>query len=80
MGGGRFRLRRLLRGREGTSAASHSEGEPFVLIERGALEVINLPVWVPGVPVRASTPGGIAQCALMPAFDGLGPRRPKLKL
>jgi hypothetical protein len=42
LGERRFRLSRLLRGRRGTEwAASHEPGEPFVLIERESLAVLE---------------------------------------
>ena len=67
LGSGQFRLARLLRGRAGTerAMATHAEREPFVLIERGALQPISLPEWVPGLPVRASAQGGSAECSLV---------------
>jgi hypothetical protein len=80
LGGGRFRLAGLARGQEGTAVASHPKGAPFVLIDRAALEPIYLPVWVPGVMVRASTPDGSAECSLMPELEGPAPRRSNLKL
>ena len=57
LGPGRFRLGRLMRGREGTEAvqASHVAGEWFALIEPDALRVIQLPPSAIGseVSVRA---------------------------
>jgi len=64
LGGGRFRLTTLLRGRAGTEAVSHAAGEKLVLLDRTALEPVNLPVLVPGKPVRASALGGSAECSL----------------
>lgn len=45
LGGGRFRLSRLLRGRRGTEWASggHVQGEAFLLIERQSLAVLEPP-------------------------------------
>jgi hypothetical protein len=66
LGGGRFRLARLLRDRAGSGGAIgvHCEGEPFVLVEPGALQPVILPVWVPASPIRASTQNGSAECSL----------------
>jgi hypothetical protein len=64
LGGGRFRLRRLHRGRTGTAAASHRKDEPFVLIERSGLQPITLPVVVPGSVVRAVAQNGSAECSI----------------
>lgn len=69
LGRGRFRLSRLRRGKAGTKAASHQKDEPFVLIERSALQPITLPVSVPGSPVRAVAQNCPAECSLM-----LGPK------
>jgi hypothetical protein len=54
IGAGRFRLSRLLRGRMGTehAATMHQAGEPFLLIERDALAVIEPPAGVVGGAVR----------------------------
>jgi hypothetical protein len=45
LGGRRFRLQRLLRGRRGTewAAKDHQAGEPFLLIEQGTLAPIPAP-------------------------------------
>lgn len=50
---GKFRLGRLLRGRDGTEAAmaEHIAGEWFVLIEPDALRTIGLPPWAIGAEV-----------------------------
>lgn len=73
LGDGRFRLRRVLRGRAGTESTVHFKGEPFVLLERAALQPIILPVWKRGTPVEACAHDGYARCTLMPAFKGLTP-------
>jgi hypothetical protein len=73
LGNGRFRLGRLLRGRAGTTSMTHSKGEPFVLLERGAVQPIILPVWRRGSAVWASAQDGSARCTLTPAFKGLAP-------
>lgn len=54
LSGGRFRLSRLLRGRRGTewAAQGHGVGEPFTLIEREGLAVIEAPVGALGGSVR----------------------------
>ena len=67
LGGGRFRLSRLLRGRVGTQDAipGHEANEPFALIDRDALQPIILPVLVPGLPVRAVAQNGSAEFSLM---------------
>ena len=80
LGGGRFRLAGLLRGQEGTKAAGHLPGEPFVLIETGTLEPINLPAWVPGEEVHASAAAGRAECSLMPVLKDRQSGRRKLRL
>ncbi|HUP67640.1 MAG TPA: hypothetical protein VM145_05470, partial [Sphingomicrobium sp.] len=80
LGAGRFQLTGVRRGLEGTAVADHPEGEPFVLIERGALRPINLPAWLPGSPVQASTRDGRASCSLIARIKGRGPIRSKLKL
>ena len=64
MGDGRFRLGRLLRGQAGTRFAAHAKGEPFALIERGALQLITLPAWSPGSLVLAVAQNGSAECSL----------------
>jgi hypothetical protein len=50
LGGRRFRLTRLLRGRRGTEWATdgHEPGEAFTLIERESLAVIEAPIGAPG--------------------------------
>ena len=54
LGGERWRLSRLLRGRRGTgwAAASHAAGERFVLIEREALVAYDPPLSAVGGTVR----------------------------
>jgi hypothetical protein len=53
LGGGRFRLGRLLRARGGTewAAASHSVGELFCLLDLSALRPFTLPAWLRGSSV-----------------------------
>ena len=65
LGAGRFRLARL-RGRAGTASGigRHHEGEPFVLVERTALQAVHLPLWARGSPIHASAQNGSAKCSL----------------
>jgi hypothetical protein len=60
LGGGRFELARLLRGRMGTQAAisTHASGEVFCLIEAASLRSIPLPITSIGREVTAQIPGG----------------------
>ena len=59
LGGRRFRLSRLLRGRRGTewAAALHAPGEPFVLIEAESLAVIEAPLGSLGGEARLLAQG-----------------------
>jgi hypothetical protein len=59
LGGRRFRLSRLLRGRRGTewAAGLHSPGEPFVLIEAGSLAVVEAPLGSIGGEARLLAQG-----------------------
>jgi hypothetical protein len=59
LGGRRFRLRRLLRGRRGTewAAGLHAPGAAFVLIEPGALATIEPPLAALGSEVRVQPHG-----------------------
>ncbi|MFL6845647.1 MAG: phage tail protein [Allosphingosinicella sp.] len=63
LGGRRFRLSRLLRGRRGTEWASslHAVGEPFALIEADSLAVVEAPLGALGGEARliASGPGDV---------------------
>lgn len=56
LGGGRFRLSHLLRGRGGTEWAcgAHGIGEPFCLVEAGRLQAVTLPPWCIGATIGAS--------------------------
>jgi hypothetical protein len=60
LGGGRFRLERLLRGRAGTEAAAsgHAVEEIFCLIDMGSLQPITLPITSIGKEVTAQVAGG----------------------
>jgi hypothetical protein len=59
IGPGRFRLSRLLRGRDrtGWAMAGHATNEWFVLIEADALRVIELPSWSIGSEASAKAIG-----------------------
>src|SRR3546814_15179466 len=54
LGGHRFRLSRLLRGRRGTewASADHEAGGRFILIEPAVTGVTDLPVSRPGTSIR----------------------------
>jgi hypothetical protein len=45
--------------------SGHEANEPFALIDRDALQPINLPVLVPGSPVRAVGQNASAEFSLM---------------
>jgi hypothetical protein len=64
LGKGRFRVGRLVRGQAGTENTNHSDGEPFVMLDLTALELICLPAWIPNEPVSASTLDGAAKCSV----------------
>jgi hypothetical protein len=59
LGGRRFRLSRLLRGRRGTewAAGSHADGEPFVLLDAAALAAAEAPLSAVGAEVRVHPHG-----------------------
>jgi hypothetical protein len=59
LGGRRFRLSRLLRGRRGTewAAGGHAAGEPIVLIAAETLAAIELPAGAAGAQVRVLAAG-----------------------
>jgi hypothetical protein len=59
LGGGRFRLSRLLRGRSGTEWAglAHAAGDPFLVIERQRLVAIEAPADMLGGEVRLMAQG-----------------------
>ena len=59
LGGRRFRLSRLLRGRRGTewAAAGHAPGEPFLLVEGDALTAIEAPAGSIGGEAQVSAAG-----------------------
>lgn len=60
LGGGRFRLARLLRGRHGTEGAvsGHVLDEVFCLMETGSLQEVTLPIASIGTEVTAQVAGG----------------------
>ncbi|MGP1283674.1 MAG: GTA baseplate fiber-binding domain-containing protein [Parasphingopyxis sp.] len=59
LGGNRFRLSRLLRGRRGTewAATTHVSGERFVLIEPATMKTIDAPASALGGPVECLAAG-----------------------
>lgn len=59
LGGRRFRLSRLLRGRRGTewAAGLHSAGEPFALIEAESLAAVEVPLGALGGEARLLATG-----------------------
>ncbi len=57
LGGARWRLTRLLRGRRGTEGAVAVVGDRFVLLETEAVRTIDLPVAVLGREVRVMASG-----------------------
>jgi hypothetical protein len=59
LGGRRFRLSRLLRGRRGTewAAGLHAAGEPFALVEAESLAVIEVPLGALGGEARVLATG-----------------------
>jgi hypothetical protein len=59
LGAGRYRLRRLLRGRSGTewACATHAAGEPFLLIDRAALTPIEVSPGAVGAGLRVTAAG-----------------------
>jgi hypothetical protein len=74
LGGGRFRLARLLRGRAGTEAAvpSHAIGEVFCMIEAGSLQSVGLPITSIGKEVNAQVAGGSsASLTVRPRADAI---------
>jgi hypothetical protein len=88
LGGGRFRLSRLLRGRAGTEWASgaHAAGEPFSLIQANTVQNVPLPASAIGSTVTAADRAGASisivvtgesvrpwtPIDLVPAFDAEG--------
>ncbi|HYI48661.1 MAG TPA: phage tail protein [Allosphingosinicella sp.] len=80
LGDRRFRLSRLLRGRRGTewAAAGHLAGEPFTLIERDALVVVEAPAGSAGGEARilASGVGDPAAASAARAIDAAVLRPP----
>lgn len=60
LGGGQFRLSRLLRGRGGTewACSGHSNGEVFCRIKTASLQSVMLPGWSIGATVAATVTGG----------------------
>ncbi len=83
LGGGAFRLSRLLRGRRGTEQAAerHQVGEPFVLLQEEALLPLPLPAGSRGGRVRVMAHGigdgdaGV-EAVLVPRHPALVPPAP----
>jgi hypothetical protein len=78
LGPGKFRLGRLLRGRDGTEAAmtAHVAGEWFVLIEPDALRIIGLAPWAIGSEVVVTALGAGAGSSEARATIGTEASRP----
>ncbi|MFN3387430.1 MAG: phage tail protein [Allosphingosinicella sp.] len=80
LGGRRFRLSRLLRGRRGTewAAAGHAAGEPFLLLEPEGVMVIEPPASAVGGAARliASGLGGEAEAQAAVTGEALRPPAP----
>jgi hypothetical protein len=76
LGGGRFRLSRLLRGRGGTEWAcnGHAANESFCLIQSGAMQAVTMPGWSIGSIVAADANGASASVAF--SAEGLRPPSP----
>jgi len=62
LGGGRFRLSRLLRGRGASEWActGHAAGDLFCLLKAGTIQSLPLPNWSVGATLTATAPGGPA--------------------
>jgi hypothetical protein len=77
LGGGQFRLTRLLRGRGGTewACSGHGAGEVFCLIKAASLQSVTLPGWSIGATVTAMITGGNAASISFGA-EGLRPPSP----
>ena len=83
LGGRRFQLSRLLRGRRGTewAAGLHQADESFLLVERGALAAVELPPGSIGAKLKASASGigdgaSPAVATLVVAGEALRPPAP----
>jgi hypothetical protein len=78
IGSGRFRLKRLVRGRGGTEWASgiHSAGEQFALMAADALRTVELPDWVTGSQVSAAVIGGGGEATIIATGESLRPPAP----
>jgi hypothetical protein len=74
LGGGAFRLSRLLRGRGGTewACAGHGLNEMFCLLQPGSMQAVALPAWSVGATVTAASGSASATCN----FEGEGVRPP----
>ena len=81
LGGRRFRLSRLLRGRRGTewAATAHVAGEPFVLIDAATLAIAEPPLSAMGAEVMVRPYGigdGVEAPAIVRGFAGESLRPP----
>jgi len=78
IGPGRFRLSRLVRGRDATGSAmvGHAMDEWFVVIETDALRVIEFPAWAIGSQASANLVGAGPGTAEAQATIGWGGLRP----
>jgi hypothetical protein len=75
LGGGRFTLARLMRGRVGTESAipDHAIGEAFCVIEAGSLQSIPLPITSIGTQVTARVVGGASSSlTVRPRAEAIG--------
>jgi hypothetical protein len=77
LGGGRFKLSRLLRGRGGSewACSDHSVDDLFCLLKSGTLQPIALPDWSIGATVSASATGS-APTSILFAGENLRPPSP----
>jgi hypothetical protein len=77
LGGGKFRLSHLLRGRGGSEWAceDHAGNEVFCLIDSAALQPVTLPAWSAGAVVTATITGA-AGASIDFLAEGLRPPSP----
>jgi hypothetical protein len=66
LGGGKFRLSHLLRGRGGTewACSGHAVDDLFCFLDRARLQAVELPNWIVGSSIDASMAGGSASIVL----------------
>ena len=72
LGGGRWRLSWLLRGRRGTAATAHAAGARFVLIDADALEVFDPPLAAVGGEVQLLASGLGDGAPVLASASGVG--------